>query len=150
MSLTAARPRTPTPRRSMVPGSGVAVPGVAWLKPILSMKKSHSGSAVVILMTLPTVGKPTVTTPRLRFGARVKLWLLPRLSETVKVSVEVTPFSRSKKKLLIGDVNVIVMVFDKLLPKDAVPYTEVSSAGRLVVPVRTVPPVIVSGPELVL
>jgi len=46
-------------------GFGVAVPGVAWLKPMLSMKKSHSGSAIVMVMTLPTVGNPTVTSPKL-------------------------------------------------------------------------------------
>jgi len=51
----------------------------------------------------------------------LKVWLLPRLSATVNVSSAFLPFSKSKKKLLIGDVNVMVMVLDRLLPKDAVP-----------------------------
>ena len=96
----------------MVPGSGVAVPGVAWLKPMLSTKKSKKPFPQLeqlIVMTLPTDGKETRAAPLLVFGAMVKLALLPRLSETKYVSVTVLPLRRSKKKLLMGDVKVSVI-----------------------------------------
>ena len=52
MSLTAARPRTPTPRRSMVPGSGVAVAEVAEPNSKLSATQKGPPPELVCVITM--------------------------------------------------------------------------------------------------
>ena len=113
MSLTAARPRTPTPRRRMVPGSGVVV-----LPITASVMANVSNADVEKLRAVSPAGAVKPKNVVLNDAGTVIGKMEPSLRTTFKVAPPKTP-PISNPKALSPEGRVIVRVFGPPKPSEA-------------------------------